>query len=121
MAAGGSGSMFSQRATMVVFLWAIFATMSLVFMLGYEFHAHNTINHDEIVPRVRKPGEAQASRRHVGIVKNQNDDDDDKAVVHHAAKHGPQLKSNEVADQSPVRVCRDGKPVHKLIYIKVWA
>ena len=107
---------------MLVFIWAIFATMSLVFMLGYEFHAHNTVNHDEIVPRVRKAGEASPARGRSGAIKSGVDDDDDKAVVHHdgnAAAAVVQQKSKVEVAKAPIRVCRGGKPVRKLIYIKV--
>eukprot|EP00045_Choanoeca_perplexa_P013616 m.155047 g.155047 ORF g.155047 m.155047 type:complete len:786 (-) comp16403_c0_seq15:402-2759(-) len=113
--------MFSQRATMLVFIWAIFATFSLVFMLGYEFHAHNTINHDEIVPRVRKAGESSLVPRRSGAIARRRDDDDDNAVVHNAkAAAGLAVQQNNKpkAGQAPVRVCRNGKPVSKLIYIK---
>eukprot|EP00730_Choanoeca_flexa_P009293 TRINITY_DN12623_c0_g2_i5.p1 TRINITY_DN12623_c0_g2~~TRINITY_DN12623_c0_g2_i5.p1 ORF type:complete len:781 (+),score=196.14 TRINITY_DN12623_c0_g2_i5:1760-4102(+) len=115
--AAGSGVLFSQRATIIVFLWALFATMSLVFMLGYEYHANYSMKHEDIVPRVRKAGESAVAQQR--SPNRRQNDDDDNAVIHQSIHQDN--KQNEIAPsrrQQPLRVCKDGKPFERLIYIK---
>ena len=96
-------------------------------MLGYEFHAHSTLDHDKIVPYVRKAsqeviarpppspsspvaGNRLTTRRNIAPTAANDDDDDDPALP---AKIQPKL------EKPPPRVCRNGLPLDKIIYIKV--